>query len=102
VTMAKIKHVALLKFKEGTSEEEIERIFSELMDISENIPGIEDYVSGPNNSPEGLSDGYTHAFVMTFSDANARDAYLPHPEHERFKANALPHVEKVLVLDFEV
>jgi len=100
--MAKIKHVGLLKFKEGTSEYEIERIFSELMDISENIPGIEDYVSGRNNSPEGLSDGFTHAFVMTFSDVNARDAYLPHPEHERFKANALPHIEKVLVLDFEV
>jgi hypothetical protein len=100
--MAKIKHVGLLKFKEGTSEDEIERIFSELMDISENIPGIEDYVSGTNNSPEGLTDGFTHAFVMTFADANARDAYLPHPEHERFKASALPHIEKVLVLDFEV
>jgi stress responsive alpha/beta barrel protein len=100
--MAKIKHVGLLRFKEGTSEQEIERIFSELMDISENIPGIEDYVSGPNNSPEGLNDGFTHAFVMTFSDVNARDAYLPHPEHERFKASALPHIEKVLVMDFEV
>src|SRR6185503_6973162 len=94
VTMAKVKHVAFLKFKEGTSQDEIDRIFAELMDISENIPGIEDYVSGPNNSPEGLNDGYTHAFVMTFSDANARDAYLPHPDHERFKTNALPHIDK--------
>jgi hypothetical protein len=100
--MAKVKHVAFLKFKEGTSQDEIDRIFSELMDISENIPGIEDYVSGTNNSPEPLNDGFTHAFVMTFTDANARDAYLPHPEHERFKATALPHIEKVLVLDFEV
>lgn len=100
--MAKIKHVGLLKFKEGTSEGQIEQIFSELMDISESIPGIEDYVSGSNNSPESLNDGYTHAFVMTFTDANARDAYLPHAEHEKFKANALPHIEKVMVLDFEV
>ena len=102
MTMAKVKHVAFLKFKEGTSEDEIERIFSELMDISENIPGIEDYVSGPNNSPEGRSEGFTHAFVMTFSDVTARDAYLPHPDHERFKAAALPHIDKVLILDFEV
>lgn len=101
-SMAKIKHVGFLKFKEGTSEEQIENIFSELMDISESIPGIEDYVSGPNNSPESLSDGFTHAFVMTFTDANARDAYLPHPEHEKFKTSALPHIEKVMVLDFEV
>ena len=101
-SMAKVKHVALLKFKDGTSEDEINRIFSELMDISENIPGIEDYVSGPNISPEGLSEGYTHGFVMTFSDASARDAYLPHPDHEKFKAGAIPHIEKVLVIDFEV
>jgi len=100
--MAKVKHVGFLRFKDGTSQDEIERIFSELMDISESIPGIEDYVSGPNNSTEALNDGFTHAFVMTFSDANARDAYLPHPEHERFKAGALPHIEKILVLDFEV
>ena len=102
MTMAKIKHVGLLKFKEGTSQDQIDQIFADLMDISETIPGIEDYVSGANNSPEALNEGFTHGFVMTFSDVNARDAYLPHPDHERFKAGALPHIEKVMVLDFEV
>jgi len=100
--MAKVKHIALLKFKEGTAEDQIQKIFDELMELSESVPGIEDYVAGPNNSPEGLSKGYTHGFVMTFTDAAARDAYLPHPEHERFKAGALPHVEDVAILDFEV
>lgn len=100
--MAKVKHIGFLKFKDGTPEEEITRIFDELMDISENIAGIEDYVYGPNTSPEGLSDGFSHAFVMTFADAASRDAYLPHPDHERFKAGAIPHIEKVMVVDFEV
>ena len=100
--MAKVKHIGFLKFKDGTSEDEISRIFDELMDISENINGIEDYVSGPNTSPEVLSYGYTHAFVMTFSDAAARDAYLPHPDHEKFKSTAIPHIDKVMVVDFEV
>jgi hypothetical protein len=100
--MAKVKHVGLLKFKEGTSQEQIDQVFADLMDLSETIPGIEDYVSGPNNSPEGLADGYTHGFVMTFQDAAARDAYLPHPEHERFKTGALPLIERVVILDFEV
>jgi hypothetical protein len=100
--MAKVKHVGLLKFKEGTSQEQIDQVFADLMDLSETIPGIEDYVSGPNNSPEGLADGYTHGFVMTFQDAAARDAYLPHPEHERFQAGALPLIERAVILDFEV
>ena len=100
--MAKIKHVALIKFKEGTTEEQIQKAFEELMDLSESVPDVEDYVAGPNNSPEGLNKGYTHGFVMTFTDAAARDAYLTHPDHERVKAAVLPLVEDVLVFDFEV
>jgi len=100
--MSKVKHIALVKFKEGTSEQQIEKIFDEILDITETIPGIEDYVSGTNMSPEGLNQGYTHGLIMTFTDAAARDAYLPHPEHERVKALILPHVDSVLVFDFEV
>lgn len=100
--MSKIKHIALFNFKADTSPEQIDQLFQEIMDLSETIPGIEDYVSGPNNSPENLNDGFTHGFVMTFADAAARDAYLPHPDHEKIKANLLNLVEKVIVLDFEV
>ena len=101
-TMSKVKHIALLKFKDGTPQEQIDKVFEDLMDLSESIPGIEDYVTGVNNSPEGLDQGFTHGFVMTFQDAAARDAYLIHPEHERFKTFALPFVEKVAIFDFEV
>jgi hypothetical protein len=59
-------------------------------------------VAGPNNSPEGLAQGYTHAFIMTFADAAARDAYLPHADHKAFTDKALPLVDSVAVIDFEV
>jgi hypothetical protein len=39
---------------------------------------------------------------MTFSDVTARDAYMSHPEHEKFKAMAMTMVESVLIFDFEV
>jgi len=100
--MAKIKHIALLKFKDGTSEQQIEKVFADLMDLSETVPGIEDYVSGSNNSPEGQNQGYTHGFVMTFENAAARDAYIPHPEHQRFMTAAMPHIDSVVVFDFEL
>ena len=100
--MSKVKHIALIKFKEGTSTEQIDSFFDQIMDITETIPGVEDYVSGSNCSPEGMNQGFTHGFIMTFSDAAARDAYLPHPEHERVKALVLPHAESVAVFDFEV
>ena len=100
--MSKVKHIALIKFKEGTSEEQINSLFDQILDLTENVEGIEDYVSGPNSSPEGLNQGFTHGFVMTFADAAARDGYLPHPEHEKVKASILPLAESVLVFDFEV
>ena len=100
--MSKVKHIALLKFKDGTSEEQINKLFDELLDLSESVDGIEDYVSGGNTSPEGKSAGYTHGFIMTFSNASARDAYLTHPEHQKFQASAEGVVESVVVVDFEV
>ena len=100
--MAKIKHIALIKFKPETSEDQVAKVFDELMDLSESIPGIEDYVAGANNSPEGFNQGFTHGFVMTFTDPAARDSYLTHPDHEKVKSSVLPFVEAVLVFDFEV
>ena len=100
--MPKVKHVALFKFKEGTSQEQIDKVLEALMDLTESIPGIEDYVAGTNSSPESLNKGFTHGFVMTFTDAAARDAYLTHAEHERFKTEALPTIEDLVVFDFEI
>jgi hypothetical protein len=100
--MSKVKHIVLLKFKDGTSEEQIAKFFEELLDLSETVPGIDDYVSGANCSSEGRSQGMSHGFIMTFSDAAARDAYILHPEHERFKTMALTIVENVLIFEFEV
>jgi len=100
--MSKVKHIALLKFKAGTTQEQIDQIMADLLELSESVDGIEDYVGGLNNSPEGLNDGFTHGFIMTFGNGAGRDAYLPHPAHESFKATVLPHVERVVVFDFDV
>ena len=95
-----VQHIALLQFKGGTSNAIVQTVMDELKRLTQVIPGIVDFSIGTNNSPEGLAGGLTHGFVMTFRDASARDAYLPHPEHEKFKALAVPHVEKIVVFDY--
>jgi hypothetical protein len=100
--MSKVKHIVLLKFKSGTTEEQIGKFFEDVLDLSESVPGIDDYVSGTNCSVEGKSQDMTHAFIMTFTDVAARDAYIVHPEHERFKTMGLGIVENLVVFDFEV
>jgi len=100
--MPAVKHIALFNFKAGTSQEQIDKVLEQLLDLSEMVAGVQDYVAGTNNSPENLNQGFTHGFVMTFENAAARDAYLPHPDHERVKASVLPFIDSVLVFDFEI
>ena len=99
--MRKVHHLVLLTFKAGTAAALAADLFAALARLRDRLPGIEKYCGGPYASPEGLNQGYTHGFLMTFASAAARDAYLTHPEHERVKTDFLPAVEKVVAFDFE-
>ncbi len=95
-----VHHLVLFAFKPECAQAAITGIFEELMQLKQLIPGITGCSWGPNNSPEGLNAGCTHGFVMTFESESARDAYLPHPEHERVKERLVPMLAKAVVLDF--
>ena len=99
--MSLLKHIAIAKFKPGTSDKQIGAFFEAIGRIREVVPGILDYSWGVNNSTEGLSQDFTHAFVMTFKDAATRETYLRHPAHENAKNGILPSIEAVVVLDYE-
>ncbi|WP_395832401.1 Dabb family protein [Elstera sp.] len=65
------------------------------------IPGILAYSSGDQNSPEAPGQGIDSGFVMTFTDAAARDAYLPHPAHQRvIREYITPILRQVQVFDY--
>jgi Stress responsive A/B Barrel Domain len=98
--MKNVHHLVLVKFKPG-EDRKAPALFAALQALKMKLPGMLGYRFGTNVSPEGLNHGYTHGFVMTFSDAAARDQYLVHPDHEEVKSTYLPHVEDVIVFDFE-
>jgi hypothetical protein len=96
-----IYHAVLFKMKSDVSQAKIDEIFRELAGLKELIPGLLSFSGGPYSSGEGLNRGYTHGFLMTFADARSRDAYLPHPEHERVKAIVVPNLDDVIAFDWE-
>ena len=98
--MANVHHLVLLKFRPGR-ETRWPALLAALAALPRHIPGITHVSGGPYASPEGLNQGYTHGFHMTFTDAAARDRYLPHPEHEKVKAEFLPDIELVVAFDYE-
>jgi hypothetical protein len=96
-----IRHVVLFQWKPGTEEAKIAECFRELAALQGKIAGLQQFEGGPYASPEGLNQGFTHGFIMTFADTASRNAYLPHTEHERVKAIIGPHVQTVVAFDFE-
>jgi hypothetical protein len=92
----------MFEFKEGISETEIENCFATMKDMVGRIPGLLDMEHGPYDSTEGLNDGFTHGFIMTFDGPESREAYLPHPIHEKVKDLVIPKLERAVVFDFNV
>jgi hypothetical protein len=97
-----IRHVVLMRFAEGTPAAERHVIESAFAALPAQIAGITAFEWGTDVSPEDLSKGFTHAFVVTFEGAAARDAYLPHPAHLAFVARLKPCLADVLVFDYGV
>ncbi len=94
------RHVVLFKFKpEATAEKvrEIEKAFAALPEKIDTITGFE---WGPSESVEGLNDGFTHCFLVTFKDKAGLEVYIPHEAHQEFVAKLKPLLEKALVFDY--
>ena len=96
----KLRHLVLLQFKESSTPEEVARLVAAFRDLPRQIPAIAEFEFGLNNSPEGLDQGFTHCFLITFGSEKDREVYLPHPAHRAFVDQLLPHLEKVLVVDY--
>ena len=99
-TDGKLRHVVLFDFKDGTTEDSLSAIQTKFTSLPSDIPEIAAYEWGTNNSPEGLDDGYSHCFLVTFENEAGRAIYIPHPSHKEFGGIVRPNVEKVLVFDF--
>ncbi|NIA14457.1 MAG: Dabb family protein [Nitrospiraceae bacterium] len=98
---AGVRHVVLFKLKDGTTPDQRRAIEESFAALAGQIDEIVDLEWGTDTSPEGLAQGFTHCFIVSFENEAGRDAYLPHPKHRAFVELAGPHFEKVLVVDFK-
>jgi hypothetical protein len=95
-----LRHVVMFQFKESASEADVEKVVEAFRQLPAKIPQIAEFEFGKDNSPEGLADGFTHCFLVTFKSEKDREAYLPHEAHQAFVDVLKPHLEKVLVVDY--
>jgi len=95
-----LRHVVMFKFKEATSKEDIQKVVDAFRGLKTSIPEIAAFEFGTDNSPEGLANGFTHCFLISFKSERDREVYLPHPKHKAFVEVLKPHLDKVQVIDY--
>ncbi len=97
---APYRHVVLFKFKDEAPAAEVKKIEDAFVALKGKIDLITDFEWGTNESPEGLDQGFTHVYFVTFKNKADLEKYLPHPDHQAFVTLLKPQLDKVLVVDY--
>ena len=95
-----LRHVVMFKFKDEAPKEGIEAVEKAFVSLRDSIPLIRSLEWGTDVSTEGINQGFTHCFLVTFASEEDRDAYLPHPAHKAFGDVLKPVIDKVMVIDY--
>ncbi|CAO2143289.1 unnamed protein product [Urochloa humidicola] len=98
--MGEVKHLCLVKFKEGVAVEDVLKGMTDLvaqMDMVKSFEWGQDVLN-----QEMLTQGFTHVFSLTFASADDLTTYMGHEKHAAFAGTFMAALEKVVVMDFPV
>lgn len=91
-------HIALYKWKETATQEQINHALKEIEALAFKVPGILDIITGQNTSK--YSEGYTHAILVRGENQATIDAYRNHPDHAKVAAVIEAMEDKGIGVDF--
>ena len=95
-----LRHVVIFKFKPEVTAAQLDEINLAFQNLKIAIPQVQDFERGINNSPEGLNQGFTHGYLVTFATEADREAYLPHPAHKKFVELLGGKLDEPFVFDY--
>ncbi len=101
-----IRHCVFVQFHDDVTKTQRDQLYQRLASLQSVVPGMLNSHFGENVSPESLAKGFNDGFIIDFSDAAARDAYLAHPEHKaagQALVALLQHgIDSLIVFDLEI
>jgi hypothetical protein len=81
------RHVALFRWKPGTTAEQIHPVAPALRALAATLEGLRSYACGPGL---GLSEtSFDFGVVAEFDDRAGWDAYMANAEHDRIRAELI-------------
>lgn len=87
-----IQHIVLLKWKPGTTEDQIRAAFDAAGHVPNEVEGVQRLTIGRNRAES--DHGFTHALIVHIRDEQALRDYLGHPVRERYIAEHLEPIEE--------
>ena len=99
--MSHYRHVVLFQFKSDAPAAKVQAIVDAFRALPGKLPAVKAFEHGTNVSPEGLDQGFTHIFTLTFASKEALEKhYLHEPAHKEFVGMLGGVLEKALVVDY--
>ena len=99
--MRSYRHIVIFKFKDGAPADKVRGVVEAFKALPGKLPAIKAFEWGTNVSPEGLDQGFTHIFTLTFASKESLEKhYLHEPAHQEFVALLPDILEKALVVDY--
>ena len=97
-----LRHVVLFGFNDDLSAEQVKEIETAFTELPKQIDVVKEYEWGTDCSPEGIQNGHTHCFFLSFESEKDRDTYLVHPAHQQFGKLLNGKLKAVTVVDYWV
>ena len=96
-----IRHIALFRFKEGTTPDTIDHIDAALATLPDIMPEVIAFTTGRD---AGITDGsWDYAVVSDLASVEDYRTYASHPDHvDIVKTVVGPHVEQAVRVQFEI
>ena len=95
-----LRHVVMYKFKDDATSAQVKEVIDAFAALPKKVDTIIGFEHGTNVSKEGKSEGFTHAFVVTFKNEADLAAYLVHPAHDDYVKVVKDRRDKVIVFDY--
>jgi hypothetical protein len=86
-----LQHIVLVKWKPGTTEEQIRDAFGHARRLLQDIEAVRDVTLGRNRVDS--SHGFTHALIVNVADEDALPSFLDHPTRLRYIEEWLKPIE---------
>ncbi|MDX2286319.1 MAG: Dabb family protein [Bacteroidia bacterium] len=97
-----LRHIVLFKFRDSSPPEAVAAVVAAFAGLYGQVPQIAAFEWGLEESPERLARGFTHCFQLSYRSWEDLAEYQAHPAHLAFQEVLRPHLEEVMVVDYEV